>query len=148
MQNHYIHFAYSKHYQEMTMEQHMEGHCGKRAQTLERFLEISLLVLLYDRKGHGYSLMEQLGDFGFDPDQMNIGSLYRILRNMEKSSLVLSDWEQGEGGPRRRVYEITEEGKSMLSIWSEHVRKRKSAIEYLLDTYEKKLMVDEHPGED
>ena len=115
----------------------MNGHCHGRAQSMERFLEISLLVLLYDTKGYGYLLMEKLEDFGFSAEVMNIGSLYRVLRKMEHDDLVASSWEQGAHGPKRRVYQITDEGKRMLDIWIQHVRRRKETIEYLLGTYEK-----------
>jgi len=114
----------------------MNGHCHGRAQSMERFLEISLLILLYDTKGYGYLLMEKLEHFGFSSEVMNVGSLYRVLRKMESSSLVASSWEQGSQGPKRRVYEITDEGKRMLDIWIQHVRRRKETIEYLLETYE------------
>ncbi len=135
MHSYYMQIAYKG----VRMTRKMSGHCHGRPQSMEHFLEISLLVLLYDEKGYGYALMEQLEDFGFSSEQLNIGSLYRVLRRMETDSLVLSSWEQGGQGPRRRIYEITEEGRTMLSIWSDHVRARKAAIEHLLDTYEKKI---------
>lgn len=43
------------------------------------------------------------------------GSLYPLLIGMEKAGYLTSRWEDGEpvklGRPRRRYYEITEEGR-------------------------------------
>jgi PadR family transcriptional regulator, regulatory protein PadR len=50
---------------------------------------------------------------------MNLGTLYRTLRHMEKDGLCQSEWETNEAGPPRRVYSITDAGEAYLGFWAE-----------------------------
>jgi PadR family transcriptional regulator PadR len=72
----------------------------------------SLLLLLAESPGHGYHLMERLRPLGFDWG--GPGPIYRELRSLEDAGLIASDWFVGEGGPGRRVYEITPSGRKTL----------------------------------
>lgn len=112
--------------------------CEIKHQKMERFLEICLLLLLFDQEGYGYGLIEQLALFGFTAEELNIGSLYRSLRKLEDQSLVSSVWEEASGGPKRRVYTITQRGKEELHNWIPILKERKSRIEQLIRTYEEK----------
>ncbi len=112
--------------------------CEIKYQKMEKILEICLLLLLFDQKGYGYGLIEQLSDFGFTGDELNIGSLYRSLRKLEDQALVSSVWEEASGGPKRRVYTITGQGKEELHNWMALLKERKARIELLIETYEKK----------
>lgn len=105
---------------------------------MERFLEVCLLLLLYDEIGYGYGLVEQLAQFGFAESDLNVSTLYRTLRKMEHEGLVTSDWEQGGQGPRRRVYEITAVGRAELDQWVKILKIRKSRIEVLVNAYDQK----------
>lgn len=100
-------------------------------------MEICLLLLLYQETSHGYILAEQLNNFGFSKEELNMGSLYRTLRKMEKDSLVTSCWEEGRQGPRKRVYQITDTGKRNLKNWIEILKKRRKRISKLMNHYEK-----------
>ena len=99
---------------------------------MERFIEVCLLVLLKEQPGYGYGLIHELAGFGFDPAQLNVSTLYRSLRKMEKEKLVTSKWESGGQGPRRRVYEITDQGVEDLHEWIQILKKRKKRIEQLI----------------
>lgn len=112
--------------------------CEGKYQKMERLLEICLLLLLFDQDGYGYGLIEQLTDFGFTGEDLNIGSLYRTLRKLEDQTLVSSVWEVASGGPKRRVYTITERGKFELHNWIPVLKERKSRIEQLIEAYEEK----------
>lgn len=116
-----------------------EGSSLKSIKTnqMERFMEVSLLVLLLEKAGYGYGLIEELAHFGFDPDQLNVSTLYRSLRKMEQEDLVRSKWEAGGQGPRRRVYEITAKGEEELVQWVAILKMRKAGIEQLISRYDK-----------
>jgi poly-beta-hydroxybutyrate-responsive repressor len=80
------------------------------------------LVLLREESSYGYELMERLEEFGFE--QIRAGTLYRTLRRMEQEGLCKSEWETPRwetprGAPARRMYSITEAGKSYLAAWAE-----------------------------
>ena len=75
------------------------------------------LVVLHDESSYGYELMERLAT-EFDFEQINAGTLYRTLRQMEKEGLCESEWETSKGGgPARRMYYITEAGQAYLDSW-------------------------------
>lgn len=113
--------------------------CNGKPHHMERFLEVCLLVLLYDEIGYGYGLIEQLSSFGFPEEDLNVSTLYRTLRKMENEGLVSSLWEEGGQGPKRRVYEITTSGKNELDQWVRILKVRKSRIESLISKYEEKM---------
>jgi PadR family transcriptional regulator PadR len=98
-------------------------------------MEVCLLVLLRDGESHGYSLAERLAEFGFEADELNISTLYRTLRKMEEDGCVVSCWEQGGKGPKRRVYAITDIGRQELEDWVSILEIRKQRIEKLVERY-------------
>lgn len=110
--------------------------CNDKHHKMERFMEVCLLLLLYEETGHGYGLIEQLSCFGFSEEQLNVSTLYRTLRRMEKEGSVVSTWEEGGKGPKRRVYNITDSGKKELENWIQVLKGRKARIEKLINRYE------------
>jgi len=116
--------------------------CESKPHHMERFLEVCLLLLLYDEIGYGYGLIEQLSAFGFSEPPFNVSTLYRTLRKMEQAGLVVSRWESGGQGPRRRVYEITASGRQDLDAWVKILKMRKKRIEILVGAYDKKVSLN------
>ena len=74
-----------------------------------------LLVLSYYR-AHGYLLQQYLHTLGFFG--VDITTIYRTLRQMEKQGLVDSAWDTAAQGPARRVYSLTPGGKLFLESWA------------------------------
>lgn len=99
------------------------------------FLESCILVLLHQSPSYGYALMENLRQFGFQPEEMDISILYRALRELEEMGLVVSNWSEESLGPQRRVYTITPDGESILAEWMEALRQRRREIEALEAAY-------------
>ncbi len=126
--------------------QHESG-CKAGRKTADRFLEACLLQLLSEGTGHGYVLMEQLQQFGISLDAVNISTLYRTLRHMEKEGCLESEWEEGGPGPKRRVYLISEKGKKELEIRIRMMKARKSGIDRLISAYDRAREQAVHPGE-
>jgi poly-beta-hydroxybutyrate-responsive repressor len=75
-----------------------------------------LLLILRDWSSYGFDMLERLQTFGFAA--MNPGSLYRILRQMEKDGMVSSMWDTSNAGPARRMYTLTQAGEEYLKIWA------------------------------
>lgn len=121
------------------MKKEQDLFCTSKSHKMERFFKVCLLFLLYDEIGYGYGLVEQLEYFGFTQNDLNISTLYRTLRTMEKENLVSSFWEEGTSGPRRRVYEITNYGRKDLEQWINILKIRNSMIEKLIQKYEDKF---------
>lgn len=119
------------------MDQDKACYCPGKGTRMGKFLEASLLLLLRKESLHGYGLMEQLDALGFDPEELNISTLYRTLHKMEKQGMVISKWQEGEGGPQKRVYEITNQGLEELEDWHQIFQERKKRIQRFMEVYER-----------
>jgi PadR family transcriptional regulator PadR len=100
------------------------------------FLQPCLLVMLHRGEAHGYSLLNGLGEFGFNLERLDPSLVYRALREMEAAYLVASEWADESLGPQRRVYRITEEGDQALAQWVSDLRRTRQEIDHLLAAYE------------
>ncbi|MFD1845653.1 PadR family transcriptional regulator [Arthrobacter flavus] len=76
------------------------------------FLSTGALAVLERGRAHGYAVAQDLQSLGFT--HIKGGTLYPVLNKLEQQSLVVSDWQEGIGGPGRRVYTLTEEGADRL----------------------------------
>ena len=101
-------------------------------------LEPALLLLLHQGESHGYTLLEQLDEFGLSG--VNPSVVYRALREMEERGWVSSTWEEEETqGPPRRVYHITAEGDEALGLWAQELGEARARIDHLLSLYERHM---------
>jgi PadR family transcriptional regulator PadR len=101
-----------------------------------RLLEAAVLASLAHEPAHGYDLRKAVEDLtgGFvcaDP-----GGIYRLLRRLEQEGFVRSSWSEGEHGPQRREYELTDDGRELLVQWGEHLRQREHAFRSVIDAIE------------
>jgi PadR family transcriptional regulator PadR len=92
------------------------------------------LVVLHEESSYGYELMERLAT-EFDFEQINAGTLYRTLRQMEKEGLCESEWETSKGGPARRMYYITEAGQAYLGSWLRACKEYRRVMDALSRAY-------------
>lgn len=74
-----------------------------------------LLALSYYR-AHGYLLQQYLRTLGFFG--VDVTTIYRTLRQLEKQGLVDSSWDTEHQGPARRVYGLTDLGRTFLGSWA------------------------------
>lgn len=72
-------------------------------------LVLCVLSQLRERQ-YGYSLSQGLAQKGMDVEQ---GTLYPLLRRLEKQGLLDSDWTLEEARPRR-YYVLSARGRKML----------------------------------
>jgi DNA-binding PadR family transcriptional regulator len=59
---------------------------------------------------YGYSLVQSLAEQGLDVEE---GTLYPLLRRLEKQGLLQSEWEVGEARPRK-YYQLSKQGRKVL----------------------------------
>jgi len=112
------------------------GQGRRRGQRKMFFLQSCLLVLLHREPGYGYSLMEDLQEFGFQSEHMDISIIYRALRNLQANDFVSDSWDNSSLGPQRRVYTITPQGEEALTEWIGNLRQRRKEIEALEAAYD------------
>jgi PadR family transcriptional regulator, regulatory protein PadR len=94
-----------------------------------------VLLLLRDAPAHGYELLEQLPEL-MPGERIDMGNLYRILRSLEREGLVSSTWDDLSPGPTKRVYAITESGRTVLDQWVRAFQKAEQQIQAFVNRYE------------
>lgn len=110
--------------------------CDCGGSRVERFIEPCLLLLLLEKPAHGYDLMERLREFGFDGEDQDPGMVYRNLRRLEHQGMVESEWDTSGPGPAKRLYQVTSEGRDLLTAWGAVIRRNKATLEKFLERYE------------
>ena len=107
---------------------------GGRGRRVVRMLEPALLLLLHYGPAHGYTLLEQLREFGLG--DLNPSMVYRVLRDMEEKEWVTSTWDEEQAqGPPRRVYRLTELGDEVLGWHTQELQAARGMIDHLLGAY-------------
>jgi poly-beta-hydroxybutyrate-responsive repressor len=92
-----------------------------------------ILLAISTQKAHGYFIEQYLRGLGLA--QVEMTTLYRMLRQLEKDGLVRSAWETQAGGPARRVYTLTEAGRSLLDAGAGFLERYRRAIDAFFGTY-------------
>ena len=92
-----------------------------------------LLLLLRNWNMHGYQLMKQLMQFGYQ--ETDPGSIYRQLRQLERQGYIRSNWETGEAGPARRTYTLTDAGNAFLNAWAAAIENYQQTLKFWSDLY-------------
>ena len=91
-------------------------------------LVLSVLSELRQRQ-YGYSLKERLAQDGVEIDQ---GTLYPLLRRLEKQGLLDSVWQVEESRPRR-YYVLSTAGQQVLETMSQEWRELVRVMDRMLD---------------
>lgn len=89
---------------------------------------LGVLSQLFEPK-YGYSLVQSLEEKGFGLDA---GTLYPLLRRLEKQELLISKWET-TGTKPRKYYILTDSGKKVYQTlcgeWNKMIRCMETMIE-------------------
>ena len=77
---------------------------------LRRGVVVLAVLSQMDTARYGYNLIQRLAERGLDVEE---GTLYPLLRRLEKQGLLESEWETGEARPRK-YYRISPLGRKVL----------------------------------
>ncbi len=92
-----------------------------------------ILLAVSLQRAHGYLIEDYLKRLGFISVEMS--TLYRTLRQLEKDGHLLSVWEAGAAGPARRVYSLTDAGAVWLDRWVATLGVYQTMISRFFDLY-------------
>ncbi len=97
-----------------------QSQCPCSGDTLDRFLRPTVMAVLARAPGglHGYLISQHLrGTAIFSDSPPDATGLYRALKAMEKEGYLTSEWDVEGGGPAKRVYALTRDGRDCLRRW-------------------------------
>jgi DNA-binding PadR family transcriptional regulator len=89
-----------------------------------RWMEPFVLVVLATTGAHGYAITGELEEMGIAGGSVDVGQVYRTLRDLEAAGCVTSAWSGGDVGPQRREYELTAAGYAALDEWAAVMKER------------------------
>lgn len=93
------------------------------------FLRACILLILTRSPNYGYKIVSALAEFGFNVNQPRA---YRVLRQMDERGLVQSEWSDSDAGPRRRVYTLTDAGRTHLEMLKQPIRRLREPLDRFL----------------
>lgn len=73
-----------------------------------------VLAVLWDAPLHGYAIAREINRRSDNALQFKQGTLYPALHALEKDGLIAGEWELQAGERPRKVYQITEAGRTEL----------------------------------
>lgn len=100
------------------------------SQMLKGILSGCILVLLSKKSLYGYTLGVELANVGFK--NVPKGTIYPLLLNLEKKGLIQGKSVPSPEGPKRKYYQLTEQGMVEKETFVEEWSLLKNSVEYLL----------------
>jgi PadR family transcriptional regulator PadR len=88
-----------------------------------RWMEPFVLAMLANGSAHGYAILGELQQLGITDGSVDVGQVYRTLRDLEQAGQVSSTWATGTG-PARRDYALTQAGSGALDEWAAVMKER------------------------
>ena len=92
-------------------------------------LEYCVLALIRETPRYAFELIEALGETGMLTTE---GTLYPLLSRLRRDGLVKTEWRESSGGPPRRYYELTHEGRRALTAFRNEWTNFRSAVDGIL----------------
>ena len=80
---------------------------------LRATLGILALRALSTGPSYGYAIISELERHGFGT--IKGGTLYPLLTRYETAGLVTTEWRAGDGGPGRKYFALTDQGRAELT---------------------------------
>ncbi len=106
--------------------------CSCEMGNLYRFAEpIVLLTIARLKDAYGYQIAQEASSLAVTHAGLDTGVIYRTLRRLEDLGRVQSSWNPGEGGPARRIYRLTEDGREHIREWSEVLKDLATSLQKL-----------------
>jgi PadR family transcriptional regulator, regulatory protein PadR len=93
-------------------------------------LEYCVLALLRDQPRYGFDLVRTLA--GADGLVTSEGTIYPLLGRLRRDGLVTTTWHESSSGPPRRYYQLTEEGRRALALFTTEWERFTGAVDRLL----------------
>ncbi len=83
------------------------------AEWMRGVLEVCVLRVVGRGPTYGYAIAQALEDAGLGT--VKGGTLYPLLARFETAGLVAVEWRPGTGGPGRKYYTLTDEGRAQAA---------------------------------
>jgi PadR family transcriptional regulator PadR len=86
-------------------------------QTRRGSVEFCILTLIKQSPRYGYEIEDILSQW--EPLAVTDGTLYPLLRRLQKEKYIISVWKESIAGPPRKYYHLTNSGTALLTQMEE-----------------------------
>ena len=98
---------------------------------------ISLILLAITAKSgkpmYGYQIAQQMKSDESTAIELKQGTIYPVLRSLEKKGLLRSEIKASSSGPARKYYSITSQGKQKLGVWTDTWMRTRKFVDKVLE---------------
>jgi PadR family transcriptional regulator PadR len=94
---------------------------------------IIVLSLLSKKEMYGYEITVKVREISEGYLDYKEGTLYPALKKLENLKLVESHWKESSDGPKRKYYNLTNKGKSVLEDQKHEWQLFQHAMNQLVD---------------
>ncbi|MGD6933422.1 MAG: PadR family transcriptional regulator [Candidatus Bathyarchaeia archaeon] len=112
---------------------------GWLKETQKGYIRIAILILLNKKPHHGYEMMKAVDERTSGFWRPTAGGIYPILQDLETSGYIKGEWE-AEAKRKRKIYSITQEGKTVLEHTLAKENRLITTITILLKEYMKDVL--------
>lgn len=106
----------------------------RQTQLLRGALDMCLLALLAGEPAHGYELVRRVEATGIGV--VGYGTIYPLLTRMRRLGLVADRQQASPTGPPRKVYAVTDAGRSRLDAWQQQWTRFTGIVDTILSERE------------
>ena len=103
---------------------------SRRSQMLRGVLDLCLLAVIVDEPAYGYEMTRRLGERGLPT--VGEGSIYPLLGRLEREGLVETYRAASNGGPPRKYYRASPDGRNALAAGVSEWRAARDAVDGVL----------------
>ena len=123
---------------------YIEMDCACKGRNLDKLLQPLILCILAEGGSmHGFAILKEIAkNKRFDGKAPDATGVYRYLKKMEGSGLLVSEWDMGsvdENGKPKRVFTLTDKGRACLGNWAVALTDYCDYISGLVDSINKNL---------
>jgi PadR family transcriptional regulator PadR len=104
------------------------------AQARRGVVELCTLALIARGPQYGYQLALALSHWS--PLAITEGTLYPLLRRLQREGLIDASWQPSQDGPPRKYYRLTPAGQALLETQLADWRRLTEAVDILLNDEE------------
>jgi DNA-binding PadR family transcriptional regulator len=114
-------------------------------ETQKGYIRIATLTLLSKKPHHGYEIMKEINVRTRGFWKPTAGGMYPILKNLQESGYIQGEWD-AKTKRRKRIYEITKSGRTVLKRALAKENKLADTMRNLFEEYMKGVLeVDTQP---
>jgi PadR family transcriptional regulator, regulatory protein PadR len=103
---------------------------GRRTQLLRGVLDLCLLAVMGEGPAYGYEMTKRLSARGLSI--VGEGSIYPLLGRLERDGLVDTHRVSSNGGPPRKYYSLSRQGKRALASGVAEWQSTRDAVDVVL----------------